>query len=227
MRTFYREGYHVMTVIPVAEATPPQLDHVAPLPIVSTSKFFSRFLVGDFNNDGYLDLLFSQYGGGGGGLELLLGKGDGTFESPLYPYPDGTLNIAEGDFNGDDNLDVALLGGAYGDMVILLGNGNGTFKTGQSIPLAPTEASNFLAADLNGDGHIDLVTDYGRPIMTFYLGNGDGTFTQQGTEFPCVGVGVGCIAAIGDLNGDGKPDLVFSNNEGVLSPVSVLINTTQ
>lgn len=198
----------------------------APLTIASTTYFLSNDVIGDFNGDGIPDIAFAEYQGGGPGVELFLGNGDGTFQDPLFPYPHGALNIAAGDFNGDGNLDLALLGAVDGgEMLILLGNGNGTFQTGQATPNAPTASFNFIAADLNGDGYPDLLTDNGGSVFSVYLGNGDGTFTEQGPKLPCVGGG--CAAAAGDLTGDGKLDIVFNQASGApINPLSVLINTT-
>jgi hypothetical protein len=100
------------------------------------------------------------------------------------------------------------------------------------IPNAPVSGYNFINADLNGDGFPDLIADDGGSLFTFYLGNGDGTFTQQSKEYACVAASYNsCVVAVGDLTGDGKPDLFFSqvipvSGGAPLSPVSVLINTT-
>ena len=152
-----------------------------------------------------------------------------TPTSPSSATPPTSTYIS----NGDGKLDLALLGAVNdGEMLILLGNGDGTFQTGPATPNAPTSGHNFIAADLNGDGHLDPLADNGGTIFNLYLGNGDGTFTEQGPELPCVGyVGNGCGASVGDLTGDGKLDLVFSALTAIgggasLNPVSVLINTT-
>jgi hypothetical protein len=62
---------------------------------------------------------------------ILLGNGDGTFQSPVS-LPPNLLPIVAGDFNGDGKLDLAGLENGYTDLLVMLGNGDGTFR-----PLTP------------------------------------------------------------------------------------------
>jgi hypothetical protein len=78
--------------------------------------------MGDFNNDGKLDLAIANYGDNT--VTLLLGNGDGTFTqasgSP-YVVVNGAYMIAAADFNGDGKLDLAVTGlNGYGTVSILL-----------------------------------------------------------------------------------------------------------
>ena len=125
--------------------------------------------------------------------------------------------LIAGDLNNDKKLDFI-----WGNAVFL-GNGDGTFK---QIPLNPASpsASVIALADLNGDGILDAVYSPGTSI---YAGNGDGTF--QTTPFytvplPCTG-GV-CTSvdsfALGDVNGDGNPDLLLVESVSSSSPSLVL-----
>src|SRR5262249_31221674 len=120
--------------------------------------------VGDFNGDGHLDLAVALSGiaseSSTAGLAILLGNGDGTFSGPtIYPAGGGDNGVAVGDFNGDGMLDVAVTasGGYDDDVRLFLGNGDGTFRAGQ-IASAGSGPYYITAADLNGDGHLDLVT---------------------------------------------------------------------
>ncbi len=120
------------------------------------------------------------------------------YQTAAYP------GLVAGDLNHDKKLDFI-----WGNAVFL-GNGDGTFK---QIPLNPASpsASVIALADLNGDGILDAVYSPGTSI---YAGNGDGTF--QTTPFYTIPVSCGANScttvssfALGDVNGDGNPDLLL------------------
>jgi uncharacterized protein (TIGR03437 family) len=136
--------------------------------------------------------------------------------SLLYP---GVTSLALADVNRDGNLDLIAV---FADGVwVFPGNGDGTFQPGRSSALPGTSSvpSSFVVAigDLNGDGIPDLVlsgtgccgTDLPAPI-TIALGKGDGTFTERGSFSVPALSSILTSAAIADLNGDGKADLVLS-----------------
>ncbi len=117
-------------------------------------------VVGDVNHDG-IDDLIEEAGFGKYYVYVLLGRGDGTFQSPLVntitAYGlEGPLQL--GDFNGDGNLDLVATGASFGSGVeVLLGNGDGTFQP--PIPSNETGAGGFatvLVSDFNGDGILDV-----------------------------------------------------------------------
>jgi len=175
--------------------------------------------VGDFNGDGKPDLVavnagsmfFGLFNGGdfpGGTVSVLLGKGDGTFETAVK-YAGGGASVAVGDFNGDGKPDLALANGGYsGSISILSGNGDGTFQV-PSNPRGGSFYQSLTVADFNGDGRPDLaVVNTTSDDVSVLLSRGNGTFrasTRYGTESIPVSV------AAGDFNGDGKPDLVVGN----------------
>src|SRR5208337_523765 len=119
---------------------------------------------GSFRGNGIIDLAVAT-NSAFGGIEVLLGKGDGTFQAAV-PYD--TLNNANavtvGDFNNDGNLDLAVsianAGSIFGFVTILPGNGDGTFGSGVTLTSGALP-SGIVAADFNGDGGLDLATANG------------------------------------------------------------------
>jgi hypothetical protein len=178
---------------------------------------------GDFNRDGVSDLVVTNPWDNT--VSLALGNGDGTFQAPrsfatgFYPR-----SIAVSDFNTDGNLDLAVANDGLttcspgcssspGSVLVLLGNGDGTFQP--AMTLAGVDRNYHVAAgDFNGDGLPDLAVAndplWAKPrsdtdsIVALLLGNGDGTF-QSAVPYSVAG---GAHVAVGDLNGDGKLDLV-------------------
>lgn len=116
-------------------------------------------------------------------------------------------DIASGDFNGNGNVDLAVVNWGSSDVSILLGNGDGTFSQQQTYDVG-SNAARLAAGDLNGNDWLDLVVaNEADHTISILLGNGDGTFAAQQT----VAVAGGPHAvAIGDLNNDGNPDVVVT-----------------
>ena len=171
---------------------------------------------------GILDLVVgnsAQYSGSPS-VTLLLGNGDGTFQSPI-PVAGafaGPLGLAVGDFNGDGNLDLAVANGNTKTVSVSLGNGDGTFQNPVDYTVFPNPRD-LKAADLRGIGVLDLVVtpQNGRNIMVL-LGNGDGTF-QDAVSYPA-GDPSNIVAAMFRA-GSGVLDLAVTNRFD--NSVSVLL----
>jgi hypothetical protein len=155
--------------------------------------------VGDFNGDGKADLATANDVGQIVGV--LLGNGNGTFQpSVAYGQSGEAFSLVVEDFNHDGFLDLAV---ANGQLSVFLGNGDGTFRDQLNFP-APGGNIFVTTGDFNGDGNVDLVGS--GPEVALLLGNGDGTFQFADTYGGISGAG----AAVADLNGDGKRDVIMA-----------------
>ncbi|MBD2005175.1 MULTISPECIES: DUF4347 domain-containing protein [Cyanophyceae] len=168
----------------------------------------SSLVVGDFNGDKILDLVTANLESDN--VSVLLGKGDGTFNSASnISVGSGPYSVAIGDINGDKILDLATANYNSYTSSILLGKGDGTFNSPSNVSHQQFPYSVGIG-DFNGDGKGDLVTaknsDYNN--ISVSLSNGDGTFKSANNT--SIGNGPRFVA-IGDINGDGKADLAIPN----------------
>lgn len=150
-----------------------------------------------------------------------------AFTAPAT-YAVGTAphGVGVADLDEDGLPDIVTVNRFSGDITILHGNGDGTFSRGASTFALPYPYAIALG-DVNGDGHVDLVaaleasTDR-HPIVVAY-GHGDGTFDPP-AAVPIVS-DTGRSVAIGDVNGDGKPDIAANVlTYGSRSEIDVAVN---
>lgn len=171
----------------------------------------------DFNQDGIADIAASKFGGG---VSILLGRGDGTFNSPtsLATSTSQVYEITAGDINGDgvSDLAVGIAGGGSPVLNIIIGNGDGSFRAATSFPGQGFQAVHL--ADLNGDGKLDLISDLSLANgVTVLIGNGNGTF-KAAVSYQALSSTSATLS--GDFNGDGKLDLVSTGfNSGSITTI--------
>ena len=190
--------------------------------------------VGDFNGDKKTDAIVGNLDVNTGAvtLEILIGNGDGTFQAARTVgtgVQDVTAAVA--DFNNDGKLDLAV--GTASGVQVLLGKGDGTFQSGGTANVVAGFAPHaILAADLNGEGRLDLIVEsqqsgrcgeicgFTHQRVSVFLAEASGAFQSEILIFTASASGVGDFIQgrlagdflVGDFNGDGKNDL--GNVEG-------------
>jgi len=193
----------------------------------------SEMLLCDLDGDQVLDLALGNHDS----YEVTLLRGDGTggfsvaANSPLImkagrsPHTHG---LHAGDLNGDGNIDLVTVNNADNDVSVAFGDGKGGFtRAAASFPVGPSPYPGAVA-DLNGDGLAEIIaTSTGRHsqpeeqstrALTVLFGDGHGGFRVSRVPLKTI---LPWYVAVGDLSGDGKPDLAVSHAER--KELSVLI----
>ena len=208
----------------------------APVNFPNTSGFDAPVVVAtDVNNDTRLDLLiahtlacFTAPCVSSDDLTIMLGNGDGTFQSRQMDVGIGMSEIAVGDFNRDGFKDLAMAGSSA-RLYLLRGNGDGTFVQQPTMTLIPGEnhlgedGTDIDVGDFNRDGIQDLVVavSLNGSRTVILIGNGDGSFrapliiTEPAVRIPQ-------YQAVADYNGDGSQDLALSLGWGFQGMIEIL-----
>src|SRR5262245_38226633 len=148
--------------------TTPVLNGGAGLPVAA----------GDFNGDGLPDVALTTSGNGANpAVEVLLGKGDGSFQTNhlILPIGSSSLSVAAGDFDHNGALDL-VTANSNGTVSVLLGNGGGSFRPRIDVTVGGVPRT-IAVGDFNGDGLPDVaVAKQLSETVRLLLSNGDGTF---------------------------------------------------
>ncbi len=164
----------------------------------------TALVTADFDSDGHVDLALADYTSSGV-LQIILGNGDGTFGGGVHDYPvAGTpLKVAIGNVVGTTAPDVLVGNQGVSFLRILPGLGDGSLGAPVDLPTSG-EVRAVAVADLDQDGDNDVVTA-GQFTVSVFLGMPGGALGPR-ADFP----GGANSIAVGDLNGDGRPDVVVS-----------------
>ncbi|XXT18544.1 VCBS repeat-containing protein [Sorangium sp. So ce429] len=160
-----------------------------------------QIFVRDADQDGLADVVV---GNSGEGLGVLRGKGTGRLEDPVWaPSPSGYYGESVlADFNEDGDLDAV---DVFFGLMFIEGGPGATF-----LPRVDVDpwlgASSVVAADLDGDGHLDVAAG-GTSTVAVYLGDGTGGFVAVST----VDADAPRTLAVGDFDADGNADLAAAH----------------
>ncbi|MGY3091205.1 hypothetical protein ACVWYF_004271 [Hymenobacter sp. UYAg731] len=176
--------------------------------------------LGDVNSDGLNDIVMANQGTDN--VSVLLGRtGTGAAYAAAVSYPTGTgtrpTGIALGDVNGDGRLDIVTANQQTGTVGIMLNSATapGTFGAASTY-LTGTSNTNIVAlGDVNGDGRLDIAaTNTGAGTVSVFLNSASpaGSFSPATTYASGLTAPIGIT--IGDVNADGRPDLVMGSNMG-------------
>lgn len=182
--------------------------------------------LGDYDNDGYLDIILAGNYGNSSTTKIYKNNGDMTFteleSANIIDVFSG--QVSWGDYDNDGDLDILITGRSVSESYvskIYTNNGDGTFAELTGLPFPKEGWSSSAWGDYNNDGNLDvLMTGYSPGIgrnTRLYTNNGDGSFTQSTNEF--VGISEGSIA-FGDYNNDGKLDILYAGSIGSAPPIS-------
>ena len=186
----------------------------------------ASLIAADVNGDGKVDLISANWNSGSGNtLTVLTNNGSGGFVLASSPVVGNSpVSVVAADVNGDGKMDLISANWGFGSgntLTVLTNNGSGGFVLASS-PVVGNWPQGVTAADVNGDGKVDLISSiFNGNALSVMTNNGSGGFVLA-TNLS-VGSNPNPVLAA-DINGDGKVDLISPNGGG--STLSVFTNAT-
>jgi hypothetical protein len=171
-----------------------------------SSTGYAALATGDINRDGFPDIVSASHFGP---VQTLLSDGKGAFNEQLLPRDDGFVAAQLGDVDSDGRLDLVLVGYQKLGIQIYRGDGTGNWSATRTLPEAmPPDGMpgrDLVVADLNHDGHLDLVAAFQRWGIYVYYGDGTGAFIGGPVAFRQPWHTPESLA-VGDVHHDGHPN---------------------
>jgi predicted Zn-dependent protease with MMP-like domain len=178
---------------------------------------WNQIIIADLNSDTKLDVAVSNFGDGNGNIGVLYGYGDGHF-AVLKIYSTGwnsnPISIAVGDFNNDNQLDLAVSQSNLDSINIMLRLRSEPFATPTMFSTGNnSRPQSVVTGDFNNDDQLDIaVANSATNNIGMFLGYGNGNFAPQQTYF--IGNNSRPVSlAVGDFNNDHHLDIAVANSE--------------
>ena len=163
----------------------------------------------DLNEDAHLDLAIANFGDvRSGGLALLMGNGDGSFQAPQHYRSRDSFELSHADLNSDGHQDLVVNHDFSQSLSVFLGNGDGTIQEPGRYDSAGGTAGMIAIADYDADDVLDLAVPNTSCNVSVLPGQGDGTFAPP-VVYPGRDGALGL--ATEDLDGDLDSDLAVTN----------------
>ncbi|CAF1080970.1 unnamed protein product [Rotaria sordida] len=171
--------------------------------------------VGDFNNDTLLDIVVTNFGSNDVGILLHYNRGT-LINKGAFSSSDGShiRSIVTTDFNNDSLVDLVIANYGTNNILLLNGNGDGTFDRNMLLPIGlDSHPYAIVIDDFNNDAELDItVVNHGTNNVDIFLGDGMGRFAHQ-TNYGDSFDSPPFIVATGDLNNDGRSEIIVAYND--------------
>jgi hypothetical protein len=178
--------------------------------------------VADIDGDGLPDIVAANRGDSTTANYICLNRGGGRFDADCTAFSrDPATTITAADFNRDGMIDLAVPYRDRGQSRVYLAGPKGAFDVSRTVPFGPPNATIRMteAADLDGDGLLDLVAIDENVGTAIYFGQRNGGFSEGVRVADAKPAPYALLVA--DVNGDRKPDIIVGNIE---APSAVYFN---
>jgi hypothetical protein len=175
---------------------------------------------GDLDNDGFRDVVVTYFDTAF--VDVLFGNGDGTFDSPVTAATQSAEDVEIADLDNDGDADLALVDWDSSTFTTVLNTGARSFGAPTVFLLeqfrsSPANASDVVAADVNGDGALDLLVAGTNGIyLATFIGRGDGTFEPPSYTFTTL---FPVILAAGQFTDDDRIDVAVVESNGTYASI--------